>query len=160
MFERQRSLNDRERQPGPVVCWISRDLRAEDHWDLALAQQDALEHKQPLLVVFCLQSAYLGALPRAFSFMLTGLSETKASLAEKNLPLMILVGLSTWLMLVFQPDGSIGLYTLPHVMLATFAAVVAAMSLGTVDPLRLRTPKPERAATPDRAAGDPVTVTE
>jgi len=92
MFERQRPLNDRERQPGPVVCWISRDLRAEDHWDLALAQQDALEHKQPLLVVFCLQSAYLGALPRAFSFMLTGLSETKASLAEKNLPLMILEG--------------------------------------------------------------------
>ena len=92
MFERQRPLNDRERQPGPVVCWISRDLRAEDHWGLALAQQDALERKQPLLVVFCLQTAYLGALPRAFSFMLTGLSETKASLAEKNLPLMILEG--------------------------------------------------------------------
>ncbi len=41
-------------------------------------------------------------------------------------------------MLVFQPDGSIGLYTFLHVALATFVAVVAAVSLKTVDPLRLR----------------------
>ncbi|NLE79065.1 MAG: alpha-(1-_6)-mannopyranosyltransferase A [Rhodococcus sp.] len=96
------------------------------------------------------------ALPWYYSWPLA----VAAGFALSYRTLMILVGLSTWLMLVFQPDGSIGLYTLPHVMLATFAAVVAAMSLGTVDPLRLRTPKPERAATPDRAAGDPVTVTE
>ena len=52
--------------------------------------------------------------------------------------LMLLVGVSTWLMLVFVPDGSIGLYSFPHVALATFAAIVAALSLRTVDPLRLR----------------------
>ena len=65
---------------------------------------------------------------------------------------MLLVGLSTWLMLVFQPDGSIGLYTLPHVLLATFAAVVAAMSLVTVDPLRLRSVRQHAEATPDTPA--------
>jgi alpha-1,6-mannosyltransferase len=52
--------------------------------------------------------------------------------------LMILVGLCTWLMLVFQPGGSIGLYNVWHVAAATFVAVVAALSLRKVDPLRLR----------------------
>ncbi len=54
--------------------------------------------------------------------------------------LALLVGVSTWLMLVFQPDGSHGLYSFPHVALAVFAAVVAARSLRTVDPLHLRAP--------------------
>ena len=59
----------------------------------------------------------------------------------------ILVGLSTWLLLVFNPDGSIGLYSWPHVLLAAFAAVVAARSLSTVDPLRLRSLRRSVAAT-------------
>jgi alpha-1,6-mannosyltransferase len=53
----------------------------------------------------------------------------------------VLVGICTWLMLVFQPDGSVGLYTFPHVLLATFAAVVAGISLIHVDPLRVRSVK-------------------
>ena len=61
-----------------------------------------------------------------------------AGLTMSTTTLTVLVGLSAWLMLVFQPDGSIGLYTFPHVVLATFAGVVAALSLRTVDPLRLR----------------------
>ncbi|SEL75504.1 alpha-(1-_6)-mannopyranosyltransferase A [Rhodococcus maanshanensis] len=74
------------------------------------------------------------ALPWYYSWPLA----IAAGFAMSTTTLMILVGLSTWLMLVFQPDGSIGLYTLVHVLLATFAAVVAAKSLVTVDPLRLR----------------------
>lgn len=61
-----------------------------------------------------------------------------AGFAMSTPVLMLLVGLCTWLMLVFQPDGSIGLYTFWHVSAAIFAAVVAALSLRTVDPLRLR----------------------
>nr|WP_290367882.1 alpha-(1->6)-mannopyranosyltransferase A [Spelaeibacter cavernicola] len=61
-----------------------------------------------------------------------------AGFAMSTPTLMFLVGMSTWLMLVFQPDGSIGLYTFPHVAAATFVAVVAALSLRRVDPLRLR----------------------
>ena len=67
---------------------------------------------------------------------------------------MVLVGLCTWLMLVFQPGGSIGLYEFWHVAAATFAAVVAALSLRTVDPLRLRSTRkvaaPAEPATDDR----------
>ncbi|TXG91412.1 alpha-(1-_6)-mannopyranosyltransferase A [Rhodococcus rhodnii] len=56
--------------------------------------------------------------------------------------LTVLVGLSTWLMLVFNPDGSIGLYNLAHVAVATLVALVAARSLYTIDPLRLRSQRP------------------
>ncbi len=74
------------------------------------------------------------ALPWYYSWPLA----LAAGFALSTTTLMIIVGLSTWLMLVFQPDGSIGLYNFWHVAAATFAAVVAALSLRTVDPLRLR----------------------
>ncbi len=51
---------------------------------------------------------------------------------------MVLVALSTWLMLIFNPDGSIGMYNIAHVAVAVFAAVVAALSLRSPDPLHLR----------------------
>ncbi|MFG1797950.1 alpha-(1-_6)-mannopyranosyltransferase A [Nocardia sp. NPDC049149] len=78
------------------------------------------------------------ALPWYYSWPLA----LAAAFALSTRTLMVLVGLCTWLMLVFQPDGSIGLYNFVHVAAATFAAVVAAMSLRTVDPLRLRSAPP------------------
>jgi alpha-1,6-mannosyltransferase len=82
------------------------------------------------------------ALPWYYSWPLA----LAAGFALSTPTLMVLVGLCTWLMLVFQPGGSIGLYNFWHVAAATFVAVVAALSLRTVDPLRLRTgtgkPKP------------------
>ncbi|WP_054813226.1 alpha-(1-_6)-mannopyranosyltransferase A [Nocardia arizonensis] len=74
------------------------------------------------------------ALPWYYSWPLA----LAAGFALSTTTLMVLVGLCTWLMLVFQPDGSIGLYNFWHVAAATFVAVVAAMSLRRVDPLRLR----------------------
>ncbi|RJO69109.1 alpha-(1-_6)-mannopyranosyltransferase A [Nocardia panacis] len=74
------------------------------------------------------------ALPWYYSWPLA----LAAGFALSTGTLMGLVGVCTWLMLVFQPDGSIGLYNFWHVAAATFAAVVAALSLRTVDPLRLR----------------------
>lgn len=79
------------------------------------------------------------ALPWYYSWPLA----LAAGFALSTSTLMALVGLCTWLMLVFQPDGSIGLYSFTHVAAATFAAGVAAMSLRKVDPLRLRATPPE-----------------
>ncbi|NNH72171.1 alpha-(1-_6)-mannopyranosyltransferase A [Nocardia uniformis] len=73
------------------------------------------------------------ALPWYYSWPLA----LAAGFALSTRTLQVLVGLCTWLMLVFQPDGSIGLYNPWHVAAATFAAVVAAVSLRMVDPLRL-----------------------
>ncbi len=77
-----------------------------------------------------------------------------AGFALSTTSLMLIVGVCTWLMLVFKPDGSIGLYTFWHVALATFAAVVAALALRTVDPLRLRSAT-SRKAVVDRLAPPP-----
>ncbi|MEV6280528.1 alpha-(1-_6)-mannopyranosyltransferase A [Nocardia sp. NPDC051832] len=85
------------------------------------------------------------ALPWYYSWPLA----LAAGFALSTTTLMVLVGLCTWLMLVFTPDGNIGLYNLPHVAAATFAAVVAALSLRKVDPLRLRaTPPPAEVPVP------------
>lgn len=78
------------------------------------------------------------ALPWYYSWPLA----LAAGFALSLTTLQVLVGLCTWLMLVFQPDGSIGLYNFWHVALAIVAAVVAALSLRTPDPLRLRSPRP------------------
>nr|WP_228788339.1 alpha-(1->6)-mannopyranosyltransferase A [Nocardia farcinica] len=78
------------------------------------------------------------ALPWYYSWPLA----LAAGFALSTTTLMALVGVCTWLMLVFQPDGSIGLYNFWHVAAATFVAVVAALSLRQVDPLRLRANPP------------------
>ncbi|MBF6471557.1 alpha-(1-_6)-mannopyranosyltransferase A [Nocardia abscessus] len=94
------------------------------------------------------------ALPWYYSWPLA----LAAGFALSTTTLMGLVGVCTWLMLVFQPDGSIGLYNFWHVVAATFAAVVAALSLRTVDPLRLRAAPPSNVAvTSGDAAASPAT---
>ncbi|MFE3289825.1 alpha-(1-_6)-mannopyranosyltransferase A [Rhodococcus sp. NPDC059234] len=101
-----------------------------------------------LVVIVVLSPA---ALPWYYSWPLA----IAAGFAMSTTTLVILVGLSTWLMLVFQPDGSIGLYTLPHVLLATFAAVVAARSLVTVDPLRIRSVSGHPGSEPEASSSAP-----
>ena len=93
------------------------------------------------------------ALPWYYSWPLA----VAAGFALSRTTLMILTGLSTWLMLVFQPDGSIGLYTLGHVALAVFAAVVAALSLTRVDPLRLRSDRSRQHRAVPNAPKTPAT---
>ncbi|WP_420714126.1 alpha-(1-_6)-mannopyranosyltransferase A [Gordonia sp. SL306] len=50
----------------------------------------------------------------------------------------IVVGVSTFMLIVFQPDDSILFYKLPEVLLATALSLLAAISLTRRDPLRLR----------------------
>ncbi len=105
-------------------------------WKFKNTERDAILGILIVLVAIVILSP--AALPWYYSWPVA----IAAGFALSTRTLMVLVGLSTWLMLVFQPDGSIGLYTFPHVALATFAAVVAAVSLRTVDPLRLRASRP------------------
>lgn len=123
-------------------------------WRFRKTERDAVLGILIVLVAIVVLSP--AALPWYYSWPLA----VAAGFAMSHRTLMILVGLSAWLMLVFQPDGSIGLYTLPHVILATFAAVVAAMSLRTVDPLRLRSPQPQRVASHDLTPATPVAGTK
>jgi alpha-1,6-mannosyltransferase len=87
------------------------------------------------------------ALPWYYSWPLA----VAAGFALSTTTLAVLVGLSSWLMLIFNPDGSIGMYNLAHVILAIVISVIAAVSLRTVDPLRLRARRepPITAVSPD-----------
>lgn len=123
-------------------------------WLCRRTERDAITGIVIALVAIVVLSP--AALPWYYSWPLA----LAAGFALSTRTLMVLVGLSTWLMLVFRPDGSIGLYTFGHVALATFAAVVAALSLTRVDPLRLRgkprttTTTEETHAATQTSAGD------
>ncbi len=45
---------------GPVAYWMSRDQRTADNWALLFAQETALAHALPLVVVFCLSDSFPG----------------------------------------------------------------------------------------------------
>jgi len=90
--ERIFTIRQSEYKKGPVVYWMSRDQRATDNWALLYAQHEALKHKVPLLVVFCLVPDFLQATLRQYAFMLKGLEETAAALKKKNVPFYLLNG--------------------------------------------------------------------
>lgn len=77
---------------GPILYWMSRDQRVNDNWALICAQEQAIIKKEPLIVVFCLQSEFLNALYRNFKFMLEGLKEVEQDLKALDIPFIILQG--------------------------------------------------------------------
>jgi alpha-1,6-mannosyltransferase len=120
-------------------------------WRYRKTERDAVMGIVIVMVAIVVLSP--AALPWYYSWPLA----VAAGFAMSPTTLAVLTGLSTWLMLVFQPDGSIGLYTFPHVALAIVAAVIAAMSLQTEDPLRLRGRKHEKPIEMTSAASAPST---
>jgi deoxyribodipyrimidine photo-lyase len=92
LCERCKYLTATNNKVGSVVYWMQRDQRAIDNWALIKAQNMALQMKQSLVVVFCLQKSFLGATSRHFDFMLRGLIETANTLKEKAISFAILRG--------------------------------------------------------------------
>lgn len=74
------------------------------------------------------------ALPWYYSWPLA----IAAGFALSATTLSVLTAFSVFMMLIFRPDGSIGMYQWYHVLLAAACALVAAKALRTQDPLRLR----------------------
>lgn len=93
MFEgRYETLREGASRKGAVAYWMSRDQRSRDNWALLFAQALAIERKAPLIVLFCLAPAFLGAALRQYGFMLRGLKEVEESLAEKSIPFVLIKG--------------------------------------------------------------------
>ncbi|MGW8288279.1 MAG: deoxyribodipyrimidine photo-lyase, partial [Desulfobulbales bacterium] len=90
--ERIRRLTMGDVDTGPVVYWMTREHRVADNWALLLAQKIGLEHKRPLVVVFCLVSDYPGANIRHYGFMLKGLQQVEENLKKLNIPFLLLQG--------------------------------------------------------------------
>jgi len=91
-LKRVRHLKVSSPMSGPVGYWMSRDQRARDNWALFHAQQQALQMKLPLQVVFVLVPQFLSAQSTQYSFMLKGLEEVAVDLAAKNISFKMLAG--------------------------------------------------------------------
>ncbi|MBI3692358.1 MAG: alpha-(1-_6)-mannopyranosyltransferase A, partial [Mycolicibacterium aromaticivorans] len=76
------------------------------------------------------------ALPWYYTWPLAVLS----ALAQSRAAIALIAGFSTWIMVIFKPDGSHGMYSWIHVLLATACALAAWYSLSK--------PWPERAGPP------------
>ncbi len=61
------------------------------------------------------------ALPWYYTWPLALLS----ALAQSRKAIALIAGFSTWIMVIFKPDGAHGMYSWPHVVIATSCAVLA-----------------------------------
>lgn len=90
--DRVRALRGGPVDDGPIIYWMRRDQRVRDQWALLHAQDLALARGRPLLVAFNLVPEFLGAARRQFAFMLAGLQEVAADLADLRIPFLLLEG--------------------------------------------------------------------
>ncbi len=92
-----------------VLYWMSRDQRVTDNWALLYAQEVAIKLKQPLIVMFSLAPAFLGATIRQYGFMLRGLHDVAQKLHRKNIPFILLFGQPSDEVPAFVSKHNIGL---------------------------------------------------
>ncbi|XP_073813743.1 deoxyribodipyrimidine photo-lyase photorepair [Musca autumnalis] len=97
----------REDCNGPVVYWMSRDMRVQDNWAFLYAQRLALKLELPLVVVFCLVPKFLNATIRHYKFLLDGLEEVAKECEELEIPFQLLMGPAKERLLEFMKhDGA------------------------------------------------------
>ena len=77
---------------GPVLYWMSRDQRVQDNFALLYAQELALKHKQPLLVLFNIDSQFPNFNSRNSSFMINNLEFVDQTLSSLNISMIITNG--------------------------------------------------------------------
>ncbi len=91
--ERIHALNDAEPRDGRyVLYWMQASQRADSNHALEHAIRRADEQKLPVLACFGLTDDYPEANERHYAFMLEGLSETEASLAQRGIRLVVRLG--------------------------------------------------------------------
>ncbi|MDC8975388.1 alpha-(1-_6)-mannopyranosyltransferase A [Mycobacterium marinum] len=94
------------------------------------------------------------ALPWYYSWPLA----VAAPLAQSRRSMAAIAGISTWIMVIFKPDGSHGMYSWLHFWIATGCALAAWYALYRAPDLRTRpgeTPADEPAAPLDMGTKDP-----
>ena len=93
MFDlrRARKLNEAKAGNGPIVYWMSRDMRVEDNWAMIFAAQLAKQQKTQLQVVFTIVPEFLGATWRQYDFMLNGLLDVEEDLVKLGIDFSFLL---------------------------------------------------------------------
>jgi len=105
--ERIRLLNKEKEVKGPIIYWMSRDQRVDDNWALIFAQKMAIQKKQPLIVIFCLQHEFLNATLRIYNFMIEGLKKVESKLEALNISFILQIGNPENIISDFVEDNNI-----------------------------------------------------
>lgn len=82
----------REGCVGPVMYWMSRDMRVQDNWAFLYAQRLALKFELPLVIAFCLVPKFLDSTIRHYKFLLKGLEEVAQECQDLNICFELLIG--------------------------------------------------------------------
>ena len=92
-------------------------------WRFRHTDRQALEGTALAMVVVVL------FVPAALPWYYTWPLAVASPLAQSRTAIALIAGFSTWIMVIFKPDGSHGMYSLVHVLLATACAAAAWYSL-------------------------------
>lgn len=95
LAERIRKLNEHEYKNGSILYWMNRDMRVHDNWSLLFAQELAEDNAVPLLVMYNLDSEFLGGGRRQVDFKIKGLKEVEEELSKLNIPFFLVYGKNT-----------------------------------------------------------------
>ncbi|BBY67610.1 hypothetical protein MHEL_58530 [Mycolicibacterium helvum] len=91
--------------------------------------------------------------PAALPWYYTWPLAVMSALAQSRAAIALIAGFSTWIMVIFKPDGSHGMYSWIHVLLATACALAAWYSLSKPWPERAGSPRGPGARAAHRSGG-------
>jgi len=113
LLSRTRKLNEKPVQSGAIVYWMNREMRIEDNWALLYAQQQALKHSQPLIIIFSLFQSFETAKntpeDKMFMRMKQGLKLVDEQARKRAIPFIMLPGDTVQAILKFLSTIGAGL---------------------------------------------------
>jgi alpha-1,6-mannosyltransferase len=85
--------------------------------------------REALLGIALVMGVVVLFVPAALPWYYTWPLAVVSALAQTRVSIAVIAGLSTWITVIWKPDGAHGMYSWPHVLLATGCAAVAWYSL-------------------------------
>ncbi|MHA7663215.1 alpha-(1-_6)-mannopyranosyltransferase A [Mycolicibacterium sp. HS_4_1] len=104
--------------------------------------------REALIGIALVMAVVVLFVPAALPWYYTWPLAIVSALAQSRSAIALIAGFSTWIMVIFKPDGSHGMYSWLHVILATGCAVAAWYSLAHAPEPQTATATAEPASTP------------
>lgn len=107
------------------------------------------DDREALIGIAAVMGVVVLFVPAALPWYYTWPLAIVSALVRSRRAIALIAGFSTWIMVIFKPDGAHGMYSWLHVALATACAVLAWYSLARTAPAEpVSTPSPEPGAPP------------
>ncbi|MGK2880988.1 MAG: alpha-(1-_6)-mannopyranosyltransferase A [Mycobacterium sp.] len=107
------------------------------------------DDREALTGIFWVMAVVVLFVPAALPWYYTWPLAVVATVAQSPASIAAIAGFSTWIMVIFKPDGSHGMYSAVHVLIATSCALIAWYVLR-------RSPRPPEGVASTDSAGEPV----